>query len=53
MFEKDLEAFSARLFTTWNIQTNIKAIKRDNSGYTKFENLTLEEMKSQIDDLTS
>ena len=47
--EDDPEIFVMRLQAKYGINTNPKAIKRDNSGYTKFDNISLDELEPKID----
>ena len=43
----DLFVFNLEL--DWKIRTNPRAINRDNSGYVKFENMKIEDLKERID----
>lgn len=43
--------FENRLFIRWGIRTNIKAINLINSGITEFQNYTIEELESEIDNI--
>jgi len=49
LYESDIEAFAARLWAKWDIQTNPKAIQRDNSGGIEINNIDLSTIESRID----
>jgi hypothetical protein len=49
--KSDSDAFVARLLARWGILTNPGAINWGNSGWTLWENLTIEEMENRIDGL--
>ena len=49
LYESDVEAFAARLWAKWSIQTNPKAIERDNSGGIEIDNIDLSTIESRID----
>jgi hypothetical protein len=45
------DIFIARLKMKWGIVSNLKNVNKDNSGYTKFENLTPKQIEERIDSL--
>lgn len=50
LYDSDIEAFAARLWAKWGIQTNPKAIERDNSGGIEIDNIDLSKIESLLDE---
>ena len=51
LLERDPDAFVTRLYARWGILTNVKAIEIRNSGSTKMDDRSIEEIKEDIDKL--
>lgn len=51
LFNRDKEAFVARLFLKYKIQTNPEALEKDNSGIEYFSNIDIKDLENKIDSL--